>query len=157
MGRIKEMLDHEQEPDYSMNQLRQDMLRVGVPQEKLEEIIRKRQQFYNNKFVYSLLMQYAAGFGKSNIIGWTALQLKDYRYDGRFAYDKVLMVVDRVQLRDQLDTTMMNMNIDNSMFVEANNSDTFVKALSDKRRIIVVNIQKFLDLQLCRHRLHSYG
>ena len=133
------------------------MLRVGVPQEKLEEIIRKRQQFYNNKFVYSLLMQYAAGFGKSNIIGWTALQLKDYRYDGRFAYDKVLMVVDRVQLRDQLDTTMMNMNIDNSMFVEVNNSDTFVKALSDKRRIIVVNIQKFLDLQLCRHRLHSYG
>ena len=130
-----------------MNQLRQDMLRVGVPQEKLEEIIRKRQQFYNNKFVYSLLMQYAAGFGKSNIIGWTALQLKDYRYDGRFAYDKVLMVVDRVQLRDQLDTTMMNMNIDNSMFVEANNSETFVKALSDKRRIIVVNIQKFLDLQ----------
>ena len=140
-----------------MNQLRQDMLRVGVPQEKLEEIIRKRQQFYNNKFVYSLLMQYAAGFGKSNIIGWTALQLKDYRYEGHFAYDKVLMVVDRVQLRDQLDTTMMNMNIDNSMFVEANNSDTFVKALSDKRRIIVVNIQKFLDLQLCRHRLHSYG
>lgn len=147
MGRIKEMLDHEQEPDYYMNQLRLDMLRVGVPQEKLEEIIRKRQQFYNNKFVYSLLMQYAAGFGKSNIIGWTALQLKDYRYEGRFAYDKVLLVVDRVQLRDQLDTTMMNMNIDNSMFVEANNSDTFVKALSDKRRIIVVNIQKFLDLQ----------
>ena len=140
-----------------MNQLRQDMLRVGVPQEKLEEIIRKRQQYYNNKVVYSLLMQYAAGFGKSNIIGWTALQLKDYRYDGRFAYDKVLMVGDRVQLRDQLDTTMMNMNIDNSMFVEANNSETFVKALSDKRRIIVVNIQKFLDLQLCRHRLHSYG
>lgn len=147
MGRIKEMLDHEQEPDYYMNQLRQDMLRVGVPQEKLEEIIRKRQQFYNNKFVYSLLMQYAAGFGKSNIIGWTALQLKDYRYEGRFAYDKVLLVVDRVQLRDQLDTTMMNMNIDNSMFVEANNSQTFIEALSDKRRIIVVNIQKFLDLQ----------
>lgn len=147
MGRIKEMLDHEQEPDYYMNQLRRDMLRVGVPQEKLEEIIRKRQQFYNNKFVYSLLMQYAAGFGKSNIIGWTALQLKDYRYEGHFAYDKVLMVVDRVQLRDQLDTTMMNMNIDNSMFVEANNSQTFIEALSDKRRIIVVNIQKFLDLQ----------
>lgn len=147
MGRIKEMLDHEDEPDYYMNLLRRDMLAVGVPQEELEEIIRKRQQFHNNKFVYSLLMQYAAGFGKSNIIGWTALQLKDYRYNGRYAYDKVLIVVDRVQLRDQLDTTMMNMNIDNSMFVEANNSKTFVEALSDKRRIIVVNIQKFLDLQ----------
>ena len=154
MGRIKEMLDHEHEPDYYMNQLRRDMLVVGVPQDKLEEIIRKRQQFYNNKFVYSLLMQYAAGFGKSNIIGWTALQLKDYRYEGRFAYDKVLMVVDRVQLRNQLDTTMMNMNIDNNMFVEAHNSKTFINALSDKRRIIVVNIQKFLDLQ---HAINEAG
>lgn len=154
MGRIKEMLDHEHEPDYYMNQLRRDMLVVGVPQDKLEEIIRKRQQFYNNKFVYSLLMQYAAGFGKSNIIGWTALQLKDYRYEGCFAYDKVLLVVDRVQLRNQLDTTMMNMNIDNNMFVEAHNSKTFIDALSDKRRIIVVNIQKFLDLQ---HAINEAG
>jgi type I restriction enzyme R subunit len=92
-------------------------------------------------------MQYAAGFGKSNIIGWTALQLKDYRYEGKLAYDKVMIVVDRLQLRDQLDTMMMNMNIDKSMFVEAVDRDTFITALDSKIRIIVVNIQKFLDLQ----------
>lgn len=44
---------------------------------------------------------------------------------------------------DQLDSMMLNMNIDKAMFVEATDQDTFVKALSDKRRIIVVNIQKF--------------
>ena len=42
---------------------------------------------------------------------------------------------------------MLNMNIDKAMFVEATDQDTFVKALSDKRRIIVVNIQKFWELK----------
>jgi len=147
MSRIVEMLNHEQEPDYYTNKLRQELRALEIPSPKIEEIILLRERYCNNKYVYSLLMQYAAGFGKSNIIGWTALQLKDFRYNGSYAYDKIMIVVDRLQLRDQIDTMMMNMNIDKSMFVEATDRDTFIKALSDNRRIIVVNIQKFLDLQ----------
>lgn len=147
MGRITEMLDHEKEPDYYTNKLRRELRQLEIPEAKIEEIIMSREQFCNNKYVYSLLMQYAAGFGKSNIIGWTALQLKDYRYDGALAYDKIMLVVDRLQLRDQLDTMMMNMNIDKSMFIEATDKDTLIKALDSQRRIIVVNIQKFLDLK----------
>lgn len=147
MARIVEMLDHEKEPNYYIDKLRKELLALEIPAPKVEEIILSREQFCNNKYVYSLLMQYAAGFGKSNIIGWTALQLKDFRYDGEFAYDKIMLVVDRLQLRDQLDTMMMNMNIDKSMFIEATDKDTFIKALDSQRRIIVVNIQKFLDLK----------
>lgn len=147
MGRITEMLDHEKEPGYYINKLRTYLQTQGITPQKIEEIILLRERYFNNKFVYSLLLQYAAGFGKSNIIGWTALQLKDYRYEGSYAYDKVMIVVDRLQLRDQLDTMMMNMNIDKSMFVEATDRDTFISALDGKLRIIVVNIQKFLDLQ----------
>ncbi len=147
MGRITEMLDHEKEPGYYINKLRKYLQTQGITPQKIDEIILLRERYFNNKFVYSLLLQYAAGFGKSNIIGWTALQLKDYRYEGKYAYDKVMIVVDRLQLRDQLDTTMMNMNIDKSMFVEVKDRDTFIKALDGKIRIIVVNIQKFLDLQ----------
>lgn len=147
MGRITEMLDHEKEPGYYINKLRKYLQTQGITSQKIDEIILLRERYFNNKFVYSLLLQYAAGFGKSNIIGWTALQLKDYRYEGKYAYDKVMIVVDRLQLRDQLDTTMMNMNIDKSMFVEAADRDTFINALDSKIRIIVVNIQKFLDLQ----------
>ncbi len=147
MNRIKEMLDNEGNPDYYTEKLRRELYALGIPQQKTEEIIAKRERFCNNQFVYSLLMQYAAGFGKSNIIGWTALQLKDYRYQGAYAYDKIMLVVDRLQLRDQLDERMCNMNIDKSMFVEATDKDTFIKALDDQQRIIVVNIQKFLDLQ----------
>lgn len=147
MGRIREMLDHEKEPGYYVNKLRKYLQEQDITPQKIDEIIMLRERYFNNKFVYSLLLQYAAGFGKSNIIGWTALQLKDYRYEGKYAYDKVMIVVDRLQLRDQLDTTMMNMNIDKSMFVEATDRETFINALDGKIRIIVVNIQKFLDLQ----------
>lgn len=147
MSRIQEMLDHESEPNYYINKLREELHDLGISPDKTEEIIAKRLKFCNNMYVYSLLMQYAAGFGKSNIIGWTALQLKDYRYHKEYAFDKIMLVVDRLQLRDQLDTNMRNMNIDKSMFVEATDQKTFINALESNRRIIVVNIQKFRELQ----------
>lgn len=147
LRKVQEFLDHEQDPDFYLRKLRQDLIDMNATPAVIEQVVAQRDAYCNNKYVYSLLLQYAAGFGKSNIIGWTALQLKDLRYNGAWAYDKILLVVDRLQLRDQLDTMMMNMNIDKSMFVEASDQKTFVKALTDKRRIIVVNIQKFLDVQ----------
>lgn len=152
MARVHEMLDHEKEPDYYLNKLRREMEDMNIPPEKIDRFVEKRDSFCNNKYVYSLLMQYAAGFGKSNIIGWSALQLKDLRWHGSWAYDKIMIVVDRLQLRDQLDTMMMNMNIDKSMFVEARDQKTFIDALTGAKRIIVVNIQKFLELQNALHR-----
>lgn len=145
--RVQEFLDHEHQPNYFIEKLRTDLTAMGAPQDLIDRVVAERDSYCNNKYVYSLLLQYAAGFGKSNIIGWTALQLKDLRHEGTWVYDKILLVVDRLQLRDQLDSMMLNMNIDKAMFVEATDQDTFVKALSDKRRIIVVNIQKFWELK----------
>lgn len=145
--RVQEFLDHESEPNYFINKLRAELTALDAPQELIDKVIAERESYCNNKYVYSLLLQYAAGFGKSNIIGWTALQLKDLRHNGQWVYDKILLVVDRLQLRDQLDSMMLNMNIDKAMFVEATDQDTFVAALKDKRRIIVVNIQKFWELK----------
>lgn len=108
-----------------------------------QELIAKRQAYANNKNIYSLLMQYAAGFGKSNIIGWTALQLKDLRRNGEYVYDKIMIVVDRLQLRGQIDSKMLNMNIDNRMYVEAYNKKTFQEALKSDTRLVIVNLQKF--------------
>lgn len=147
IDRVQEFLDHEHEPNYFIEKLRAELTALDAPQELIDRVIAERESYCNNKYVYSLLLQYAAGFGKSNIIGWTALQLKDLRHNGEWVYDKILLVVDRLQLRDQLDSMMLNMNIDKAMFVEATDQDTFVAALSDKRRIIVVNIQKFWELK----------
>jgi len=145
MRKIDEFLEHENDDNYFINKLKQEL--SGVSEDKKNELIEKRLAYQNNKNIYSLLLQYAAGFGKSNIIGWSALQLKDLKRDGEYVYDKVLLIVDRVQLRDQLDSIMLNMNIDNKMFIEASDKKTFIKALSSDMRIVIVNLQKFNDVK----------
>lgn len=143
LSKISEFLEHEDEPDYFIKKLETELRAKGIGETQLKDLIAKRQKYQNNKTVYSLLLQYAAGFGKSNIIGWTALQLKDLRKDGKYVYDKVMLVVDRLQLRDQLDSKLHNMNIQKGMFMEASDKKSFMKALSSDKRIVVVNLQKF--------------
>jgi len=143
ISKINEFLEHENEPDYFINKLEKELKAKGIGETQIRELIAKRLKYQNNKNVYSLLLQYAAGFGKSNIIGWTALQLKDLRKDGNYIYDKVMLVVDRLQLRDQLDSMLHNMNIQKGMFLEASDKKSFMTALSSDKRVIVVNIQKF--------------
>ena len=147
INKIDEFLLHEDEPEYFINKLRDELTKKGIGNDRIEELITKRQKYQNNKNVYSLLLQYAAGFGKSNIIGWSALMLKDLRKNDEFVYDKIMLVVDRVQLRDQLDTKMYNMNIANSMFIEANSKKTFLEGLNTDTRIVVVNLQKFNSIR----------
>lgn len=143
LAKVEEFLKHEQEPDYFIKKLETELRDKGIGEERVKELINKRLKYQNNKNVYSLLLQYAAGFGKSNIIGWTALQLKDLRKEGEYVYDKVMLVVDRLQLRDQLDSKMHNMNIQKAMFIEATDRKSFIDALSSDKRIVVVNLQKF--------------
>jgi type I restriction enzyme R subunit len=147
LAKINEFLEHENEPDYFINKLEKELRAKGLGENQIKDLIAKRQKYQNNKNVYSLLLQYAAGFGKSNIIGWTALQLKDLRKDGVYVYDKVMLVVDRLQLRDQLDTMLHNMNIQKGMFLEASDKKSFMTALSSDKRVIVVNVQKFATVK----------
>lgn len=141
LTKIDEFLEHETEDDYFIHKLEQQLAHVSPS--KRVELIEKRKAYANNKNVYSLLLQYAAGFGKSNIIGWTALQLKDLRRNSEYVYDKITIVVDRLQLRSQIDSKMLNMNIDNRMYIEANNKKTFQNALKSDTRLVIVNLQKF--------------
>ena len=141
MGKIDEFLEHEQDDNYFINKLKNQL--TGVSEDIRNELIEKRMKYKNNKTVYSLLMQYAAGFGKSNIIGWSALQLKDIKRNKEYVYDKIMLIVDRLQLRDQLDRKMFNMNVDNRMYVEATDKATFINALQTDTRLVIVNLQKF--------------
>lgn len=145
MSKIDEFLAHEHEDDYFEKLLEKQL--AGVSESKKRELLEKRRAYSNNKNIYSLLLQYAAGFGKSNIIGWAALQLKDLRLPSNggagYVYDKIFIIVDRIQLRSQIDTKMRNMNIDKSMFMEARNKKTFLEALNSDLRLVIVNLQKF--------------
>ena len=146
IAKIDEFLTHENDPEYFERLLEKQL--TGVGETKRKELLEKRKTYSNNKNVYSLLMQYAAGFGKSNIIGWSALQLKDLRRpdsEGKqqYVYDKIMIVVDRLQLRSQIDSLLLNMNIDRQMVLEAKNRKTFQAALESDTRLVIVNLQKF--------------
>ncbi len=141
LAKIDEFLAHEQEDDYFEKLLEKQL--AGVSEARRNELLNKRRKYSNNRNVYSLLMQYAAGFGKSNIIGWTALQMKDLIRNGTYVYDKIMIVVDRLQLRSQIDSKMLNMNIDKKMYIEAHNKKTFQEALKSDIRLVIVNLQKF--------------
>ncbi len=152
LGRIDEFLEHEDDPDYYIKKLDAELTALWIWEDKKIELIQSRQKYQNNKNVYSLLLQYAAGFGKSNIIWWTTLQLKDLKKNWEYVYDKVIIVVDRLQLRDQIWDKMLNMNIANSMYTEVTNKREFEEALKVNKnwtwkRIIIVNIQKFSSIK----------
>jgi type I restriction enzyme R subunit len=141
--KIDEFLDHESDDDYFINKLAAELDKKGVGEARKQELIDKRLKYQNNKNIYSLLLQYAAGFGKSNIIGWSTLQLKDLKRNGDYVYDKVMIIVDRLQLRDQITDKMLNMNLNKAMFIEAENKQSFLNALKSDTRIVIVNLQKF--------------
>ena len=148
LGRLGEFLDHEGEPDYYTDKLRRQLKAQKLPKKRVEEILAERSKILNNKYVYSILLQYAAGFGKSNIIGWLASMMADMRRDGALVFDKILIVVDRIQLRDQLGEMMLNMNLSNVNFTEVTNQKELIRAMGDdKIRVAVVNIQKFNDFE----------
>jgi type I restriction enzyme R subunit len=145
LDRIPEFLAHENDPDYYLRKLEAELRANHVSEDEISRRVNERGAYQNNKNVYSLLLQYAAGFGKSNIIGWTALMLKDLLDEnGKKVYDKIIIVPDRVELRGQLDEMLYNMNIPNSLFIEAIDRKSFKQAIVDSSKpIVVVNIQKF--------------
>ncbi|MCI5145638.1 MAG: type I restriction endonuclease subunit R, partial [Candidatus Electrothrix sp. AR3] len=76
------------------------------------------------------------------------LQLQDLRRPdnqgkAQYVYDKIMIVVDRLQLRSQIDSLLLNMNIDKRMVLEATNQKTFRQALASDTRLVIVNLQKF--------------
>lgn len=144
--------ENENNPNYEIERLHNKLNDLRLPDNIKREIIEKRMSYVNNKNQYSVLLQYSAGFGKTYILCWLALMLKDlekYKTSDRndYLFDKILIISDRVDLRDQVDRAMYNMNIEKELFKEANTSDSLKKYLKeDFPRIVIVNIQKFTNL-----------
>lgn len=138
---------NESNPNFQLDKLRAKLQADKFPQDVIEQEIEKRNIYTNNKNQYSLLLQYSAGFGKTYIICWLALMFKDMLLPSNkkeVLFDKILLVSDRIDLRDQTFLAMHNMNIDKTLFKETENQEQLKKAILDNgTRVIIVNIQKF--------------
>lgn len=140
--------DNENNPNYEFEKLEQKLINQNIHPETRKNILARRKGYRNNQHIYSILLQYAAGFGKTYILCWLAIFLKELSKNNSSLFEKVLIISDRVDLRDQVDISMRNMNIDKSVFKEVTTKVQLKTALQDSlTKIVIVNIQKFPHLK----------
>lgn len=149
--------ENESDPQYHIRELKEKLDKLPISQDLKEQEYKRRDLIKNNKEHYSILLQYAAGFGKSNIISYLALMLKDeINEDNNRLFDKVVIVTDRLDLRYQIGQTVDNMNTHSSVYVEATNKKELIDAFNNSlKRVIILNIQKFRNIETLREDLSA--
>ena len=94
------------------------------------------------------LIQHSAGSGKSNSIAWLAHQLIGVRFEGKEAFDSVIVVTDRRILDDQIQKTIKQF-MQVGAIVGAVTGDATSKTeqlrqfIADGKKIIITTIQTF--------------
>jgi type I restriction enzyme R subunit len=145
ISHIDYLYKNESNPDLIKEELKEILREHDVNEEEFENILEDREILNKNQKVFSILLQYAAGFGKTNIMCWLALRMKDMLDEnGNYLFNKIFLISDRVDLKRQMDSAMQNMHIHEKLYHVAQKSKDFKEALSDETsRIVIVNIQKF--------------
>lgn len=145
--RISQLYKNENNDNYSISEFENNLRSLGLSENQIEKEIKSRKLLTNNTTIYSILKQYAAGFGKTKLMCWEALQLNELKDNtgNSHLFDKVILVSDRLDLKEQVSATMESMpTIEKGAWKEAVSTDDFVECLENKScRIIVVNVQKF--------------
>jgi len=89
------------------------------------------------------LIQHSAGSGKSNSIAWLAHQIITIEKDGKFLYDTVLVVTDRVNLDKQIRDTIRQFAEERSIVGWASDSSKLREMLREGKKIIITVVHKF--------------
>jgi type I restriction enzyme R subunit len=92
---------------------------------------------------HKYLIQHSAGSGKSNSIAWLAHQLIALKKDGKFLYDTVLVVTDRVNLDKQIRDTIRQFADVGSTVGWAEDSSKLRTLLAEGKKIIITVVHKF--------------
>jgi type I restriction enzyme R subunit len=92
------------------------------------------------------LVQHSAGSGKSNTIAWTCHRLVNlHRPDGTKAFDKVIVITDRLILDRQLQNTIYQFEHAKGVVVKVDkNSAQLAEALTgEQAKVVITTLQKF--------------
>jgi type I restriction enzyme R subunit len=162
MQRVNELYLGEQNPQFIEDEFRQKLKRLDFNQSDEDFEVASRMKLNNNTGIYSIIKQYAAGFGKTKLMSWEALQLSEANHPldpKNKLFNKVILLSDRLDLKQQMANTMRYMpNIERNAWDEAITVDEFLALLSNPiKRIIVVNIQKFnhIHAKLNKREVHN--
>ena len=151
--RVTELYADEGKPKISDQQIRA-RLAVDLPDlesSKVEEIVKNTLLHRNGADSHSILLQGAAGLGKTNVIVWLAQALADMA-DPRSKsaaplFDLCILLTDRTELRKNVAEEASRLRATKSIVAEAETFEQLRIALDGGARVVVVNIQKFPSIQ----------
>ena len=129
-------------------------LAVSLPDldsKKVDEIVSKTLLHRNGQESHSILLQGAAGLGKTNVIVWLAQALSDMADPRSKAasplFDLCILLTDRTELRQNVAQQAARLRATQNIVAEAETFQDLRDGLQQGARVVVVNIQKFPSIK----------
>lgn len=155
MRRVLDLYRHEEEPKITEDAIRKSLRERfggGFPEAMAEETIRNAMLHRNGTECHSILLQGAAGLGKTKVIVWLARGLAEV-VDPRSTaseplFDRIIILTDRTELRRNIADEANTLRGCQDMVSEALTfADLREGLVNPVRRILTVNIQKFPSIK----------
>ena len=157
---------NEHNPNWAEQDLRERLLQNAphMSESQMEKIISDRFKYRNGQEAYSILVQGAAGLGKTNMAIWIALELHAKLAPlapganpdavAERLYDRIVILTDRVDLRENVVNEAARNGASRNQVLDVDSSALLVAALTGAPLpiehkscdILVVNLQKFPSL-----------
>lgn len=151
--RVRELYENEGVPKIgeALIRARLDQSLPDLDPAKIEQIVSNTLLHRNGADSHSILLQGAAGLGKTNVIVWLAQALADMADPRSKAaaplFDLCVLLTDRTELRKNVAEEASRLRATKSIVAEAETFAQLRHALQGGARVVVVNIQKFPSIQ----------
>lgn len=150
--KIKSIYLDELTSKLSPEKIKEELLKSlpNISEEQLVKDIKEILKYKNGQDQHSILLQGAAGLGKTNLIVWLAYELASMYHPAKLIgvkpvqealFDLIVILTDRTELR----TNIAN-DATKTIAVETTTTPQLVDAIKNGSRIVIYNIQKTAGL-----------
>lgn len=153
MSRVRELYANESQSKINEADIRAS-LALSLPAldaRKADDIVRKTLLHRNGQESHSILLQGAAGLGKTNVIVWLAQALADMAdvrsLSAAPLFDLCILLTDRTELRQNVAEEAARLRATQNIVIEAETFKDLRDGLQNGARVVVVNIQKFPSIR----------
>lgn len=140
-------------PALSPDKIKAELIKSlpNISEEEIAYEIKELLKYKNGQNEHSLILQGAAGLGKTNLIVWFAYQLASKYHPKKLIglkpvqenlFDTILILTDRTELRANIAK-----DAHKSIAVETTTTKELVEAIKNGARIVIYNIQKTAGLK----------
>lgn len=153
LRRVGVLYEDESVPKISADSIRERLAKdlPGLDEPSIAKIVSDSLLHRNGTESHSIILQGAAGLGKTNVIVWLAQALADMPANGSKAlyplFDLIVLLTDRTELRRNIADEARRLSSTKGIVREAESFSDLREALELGARVVVVNIQKFPSMR----------